>query len=489
MEKHVLSKSSFIKGIQCEKALYLSKFHKDLKDDLSAQQEAIFSQGTKVGELAQNLYPGGIDCSSNSFDYQKAVLKTKEEIANGATILYEAAFQFNGVLALLDILVKEGDSWKGIEVKSSTSISDTYKLDATIQYYVISNSGIELEDISIAYINNKYTKDGDIDVKKLFTITSVLDDVLDRLPSIPSEVERLKNVLLKKETPNIEPGVHCTNPYDCDFSNHCWKKNNNPIFEISRLTTVKKFELLNKGITSFEDIPDSYPLNEKQWQQVNADINNTSIIDKPKIKSFINKLEYPLYFLDFETFATAIPILDQSRPYQQLVFQYSLHIQKEDKTITHKEFLAETNGKDPRRDFTEQMIKDCGSDGSVLVYNISFERSKIQDLITIFPEYTDELTDIIDRMVDLMVPFQQKSYYTPSMRGSYSIKKVLPALVPSLSYKDLEIQEGGSASNIFASMFMGDYAGDIEKTRKDLLEYCKLDTFAMVEILEVLKNV
>ena len=151
--------------------------------------------------------------------------------------------------------------------------------------------------------------------------------------------------------------------------------------------------------------------------------------------------------------------------------------------------MAETNGKDPRRDFTEQMIKDCGSDGSVLVYNISFERSKIQDLITIFPEYTDELTDIIDRMVDLMVPFQQKSYYTPSMRGSYSIKKVLPALVPSLSYKDLEIQEGGSASNIFASMFMGDYAGDIEKTRKDLLEYCKLDTFAMVEILEVLKNV
>lgn len=489
MEKHVLSKSSFIKGTQCEKALYLSKFHKDLKDDLSAQQEAIFSQGTKVGELAQNLYPGGIDCSVNSFDYQKAVLKTQEEIVNGATILYEAAFQFNGVLALLDILVKEGDSWKGIEVKSSTSLSDTYKLDATIQYYVISNSGIDLQDISIVHINNKYVKNGDIDVQKLFTITSVLDDVLNRLPGIPSEVERLKNVLLKKETPNIEPGVHCTNPYDCDFSNHCWKKNNNPIFEISRLTTVKKFELLNKGITSFEDIPDSYPLNEKQWQQVNADINNTSIIDKPKIKSFVNKLEYPLYFLDFETFATAIPILDQSRPYQQLVFQYSLHIQKEDKTLIHKEFLAETNGKDPRRDFTEQMIKDCGSDGSILVYNISFERSKIQDLITIFPEYTDELTDIIDRMIDLMVPFQQKSYYTPSMRGSYSIKKVLPALVPSLSYKDLEIQEGGSASNIFAGMFIGDYAGDIEKTRKDLLEYCKLDTFAMVEILEVLKNV
>jgi len=489
MEKHVLSKSSFIKGMQCEKALYLSKYHKDLKDDLSSQQEAIFSQGTKVGELARGIYPGGIDCSENSFDYQKAVLKTQEEINNGATILYEAAFQFNGVLALLDILVKDNDGWKGIEVKSSTSLSSTYKLDATIQYYVISNSGIDLQDISIAYINNQYIKYGDIDVNQLFTITSVLDDVLDRLPSIPDEVERLKNVLLKKETPNIQPGVHCTNPYDCDFSNHCWKKNHNPIFEISRLTTVKKFELYNKGITSFDDIPNTYPLNEKQWEQVNADINNTTIIDKPKIKSFVNKLEYPLYFLDFETFATAIPILDNSKPYQQLVFQYSLHIQNEDNTLLHKEFLADTNGTDPRRKFTEQMIEDCGTTGSILVYNISFERSKIQDLMRLFPEYTNELTDIIDRMIDLMVPFQQKSYYTPSMRGSYSIKKVLPALVPSLSYKDLEIQEGGSASNIFASMFIGDFDGDVEKTRKDLLEYCKLDTFAMVEILEVLKNV
>jgi hypothetical protein len=195
--------------------------------------------------------------------------------------------------------------------------------------------------------------------------------------------------------------------------------------------------------------------------------------------------------LDFETISPAVPIYDNSRPYQQLVFQYSLHIQREKGGESeNQEYLAKANPDiDPREGFVKQLIQDCGAVGDVLVYNIGFERGKLNDLITFYPSYENEITDIIARLKDLMIPFQKKWYYTPEMRGSYSIKAVLPALVPELTYQDLEISEGGTASNIFYQMVTGEYQGDIEHTRKDLLEYCKLDTYAMVKILERLYSI
>jgi hypothetical protein len=187
--------------------------------------------------------------------------------------------------------------------------------------------------------------------------------------------------------------------------------------------------------------------------------------------------------------ATAVPIFDNTRPYQQFVFQYSLHVQdKPNGELKHYEYLAQADGTDPRIGFVEQLIKDCGTTGDVIVYNAGFERGKLNDLIEVFPQYHKQLQAIIDRIVDLMIPFRERWYYLPEMRGSYSIKQVLPALVPELSYKDLEISEGGTASNTFAEMVMGSFWGDIQKTRNDLLEYCKLDTYAMVKILEKLYN-
>jgi hypothetical protein len=184
---------------------------------------------------------------------------------------------------------------------------------------------------------------------------------------------------------------------------------------------------------------------------------------------------------------SAVPIYDESKPYQQLVFQYSLHIQeKPGGDLIHKEYLAATDGSDPRIKFMEQLITDCGTTGDVIVYNIGFERGKLNELITSFPQYTKGLNNIVSRLKDLMIPFQNRWYYKPEMKGSYSIKKVLPALVPELSYNDLEIKEGGTASTVFAQMAAGTYQGDIEQTRKNLLEYCKLDTLAMVKIVEKL---
>ncbi|MDB4161789.1 DUF2779 domain-containing protein [Bacteroidia bacterium] len=492
MGKSRLSKSTFIRGLQCEKSLYLYKHHYKLKDPAPTSLQAVFDQGTKIGILAQQLFPDGVDASpENHFKMVESVEKTIDFISQGETIIYEATFLYNDVLAALDVLVKDQEGWKAYEVKSSTKVTETYIKDAAIQYYTISNSGINLKDISIVHINNQYTKDGELDINQLFTIESVYDKVLAFLPQIPNEVRRLKNVIESSDIPEINIGPHCSEPYDCDFKGTCWKHiPDYSVFDISRLNTDRKFDLYNKGVITLNQIDlGKESLNPNQALQVQSEINGTTNINNTEIKKFTEGLNYPLYFLDFETVGPAVPVYDGSRPYQQLVFQYSLHIQEAfSSELEHREYLANPS-QDPRIGFIEQLIEDCGNSGDILVYNIGFERGKLNDLIEVFPEYSNKLERIVNRLKDLMIPFQQKWYYTPEMRGSYSIKAVLPALVPELSYNDLDIKDGGTASNTFLSMVNGTFKGDKQETRRQLLEYCKLDTFAMVKILEKLKLV
>ncbi len=247
----------------------------------------------------------------------------------------------------------------------------------------------------------------------------------------------------------------------------------------------RKFELYYSNILKFENISKEFKLSKNQKIQIECELNEQSIINKEKLNAFIIDLNYPLHFLDFETFNTAIPIFENTRPYQQLVFQYSLHIKESNKnTVDHYEFLAETDGSDPRIKFIKQLIKNCKTQGDILVYNISFERSKLLELAETFPEFSKPLKAITERMKDLMIPFQKKWYYTPKMKGSYSIKNILPALVPELSYQSLNIKEGATASLTISQMIEGNFKGDLDQTKKDLLEYCKLDTLAMVKILE-----
>jgi hypothetical protein len=218
-------------------------------------------------------------------------------------------------------------------------------------------------------------------------------------------------------------------------------------------------------------------------------VNGTTHIDTKEIRNFTNGLSYPLYFLDFETIGPAVPKYNGSRPYQQLVFQYSLHFQETLSSLTeHREYLADPT-EDPRPNFIKQLIKDCGTSGDIIVYKIGFERGKLNDLIEVFPEYLSELKGIISRLKDLMIPFQKMWYYSPEMKGRHSIKYVLPALVPELSYNDLDIKEGGTASNTFLSMVNGTFKGNVDHTRRQLLEYCKLDTYAMVKIIDKLLEI
>lgn len=490
--KYKLSKSTFIRGLQCEKSLYLYKHFFNLKDPVLAAQKAIFDQGTKIGLLAQQLFPRGVDASPN--DYYKmadAIETTKKLIDNSESVIYEATFCYNGILAALDILVKDDDGWKAYEVKSSTKVTETYLKDAAIQYYTIINSGIELKDISIIHINNKYIRNDELDIQKLFSIESVYDLVQEYLPIIPNEIDRLKHVIDSDKVPEIDIGSHCSNPYDCDFKGVCWKHiPDYSIFDISKLKTKKKFELYNKGIITFNQIDsDNISLNEKQLLQVKSEIEGISHINKKEIRNFTSGLNYPLYFLDFETIVPAIPEFENTKPYQQIVFQYSLHIKKQsDSKILHKEYLADPT-QDPRTMLVKQLIHDCNTNGDILVYNIGFERGKLYDLIEDFPQFSFELKQIIDRLKDLMIPFQKRWYYTPQMKGKYSIKYVLPALVPDLSYDTLDIRDGGTASNTFLAMVNGTFEEDFIKTREQLLKYCSLDTYAMVKILQKLYEI
>jgi hypothetical protein len=488
IQRHLLSKSTFIRGCQCQKSLYLYKHFYDLRDEISEEQQAIFTRGISIGELAQQLFPNGINVQPETpFEYQKSVLQTQSAIAKGENVIYEAAFQFERVLVAVDILVKEKGKWKAYEVKSSTSISDTYILDTALQYYVITSSGIELEDISVVYINNTYVRQGELDIKQLFTIESVLNEVKEKQDFVKEKIEELKSVILLKDVPKIDIGTYCSDPYDCDYSGYCWKHIPEiSVFNISRLTADKKFKLYYDGIIEFKDIPKNHLLNESQWQQVESYLTNKDFIDKKAIKGFLKSITFPLYFMDFETFMPAVPMFDNAKPYQQITFQYSLHYHKsEDSELKHFEFLAEAKG-DPRPAFIERLIADTKGKGDILVYNQAFEITRLKEIARDFPKYAGSIENIISRVIDLMIPFQNKYYYKPEMLGSYSIKKVLPALVPEMSYDEMEINNGGIASASFEQMYYDPSEENIKATRENLLEYCGLDTMAMVKILEKL---
>ena len=488
---HQISKSSFIRGKQCLKSLYLLKKHPELRDQITEAQQAIFSQGHRVGELAQQLFPGGILAA---FDLPEGFMKsmnyTQQLLEEGKDVIYEAGFIYQNTHCFVDILVKENGSWKIYEVKSSTEVKEVNVLDAAFQYYILNGLGMQVSDVSIIHINNQYERLGEIEVEQLFKIESVFDQVKELQPVVINLLKQENEVLQSPEVPAMDIGPHCSDPYECDFMGHCWKHiPEYSIFNISRLRSDKKFELYENGYINTTDIPDTWSLNPNQLLQVESDRTGEVFIDKTRIKEFLNSLNYPLYFLDFETINPAIPLYDHSRPYQQIVFQYSLHIlNKPEGNLIHSEFLGDPST-DPRIPMIEQLIREIGNEGDIIVYNKGFETGRLNEIAANFPKYQPFIQNMLSRIVDLMTPFQQKLYYTPEMHGSYSIKQVLPALCPGFSYSNLAINNGGDASLAFIQLLHETDPIIIDQTRQNLLEYCKLDTLAMVEILNVLKNI
>ncbi len=454
-------------------------------------QQAIFSQGHEVGKLAQQLFPGGTDAGIHVPDrYQLSIKMTSELIQHGAQVIYEAGFSVDDLHCFIDILVRDGNQWKAYEVKSSTQVKPVNLLDAAFQYHVMTLSGLEISDISLVVLNTAYERSGEIDIRRLFRIESVHSLVLKLRERVKQNIEDFFFTLNAPVEPAIDIGPHCYDPYDCDFHSNCWKHvPEYSIFNISRLSADKKWQLYRTGILKFGDIPPDFKLNDSQWQQVASELKGDTHINKAAVRKFNDSLEYPLYFLDFESFQPPVPLFDHSRPYQQIVFQYSLHIQeRSDAVLKHRSFLAEANGQDPRLPFIQQLIEDIGTSGNIIVFNKAFEAGRLNEIAAAFPNFQFPISNLTSRIKDLMLIFQNRHYYVPEMKGSYSIKQVLPALVPGFSYENLSIADGGSASHAFMSLQSEKDPEKIREARENLLEYCKLDTLAMVEILKVLNK-
>ena len=476
-----LSKSQFTRGLQCHKSLWLFKNRRDLQQKPDTGLQARFDAGTEVGILAQKLFPGGIGLEYES-GISKNIKKTQELIASGAETIYEATFRHDNILAMVDILHKGANGWEMYEVKSTTATKDIFIYDTAIQYYVIKGSGLAITGAFLVHLNNRYTRVGDLDLGALFTVDDVTGLTLDMQADIPEKLSDLRRSLEDGE-PDIDIGSYCTDPYECDFKSYCWQHiPENSIFDIANLRSNRKFALYYGGILRLQDIPDDFSLSESMRIQVEAELTGRKFLNTGNIKEFLLKIKEPVGFLDFETFMEPVPSFDGQRPYQQIPFQYSLHI-SEDGKLLHHEFLGK-EGLDPRRSFIEKLIRDTVSCKTIVVYNQAFEVTRLQEIAKDFPEFTNGIESIIARIVDLMIPFRNKDYYIGEMRGSHSIKYVLPAMVPDLSYENLAIADGEMAMLSYAGLTRMDEEDEKENIRRALLEYCHLDTLAMVRIWE-----
>ena len=488
-----LSKSLYIRGLQCEKSLWLKKKKPEVLQAPDDGAQAVFDTGTSVGELACELFRGGerIEYTGN---FSSQMAKTKELMGHSTKIIYEATFCFDGILVMVDILRIGKDGLIINEVKSSTSVKEVYIDDASIQYYVISSLGYKVSAINIIHIDNSYVRGEKLELDKFFHTEDVTEQVKQKQADIPQILSKFDEILSKDIEPEIDIGVQCANPYPCDAWEYCWREQRGipeySVFDISRLRSDKKFELYKSGIVKFEDIKELDKFNASQQIQIRSELSKEQIIDKEAIKEFLNTLSYPLYHLDFETFQQAVPEFIGLRPYEQIPFQFSIHKDDGKGNLEHFEFLAEP-GADPRYELALNLIKSIPQDACVLAYNMSFEKGVIRHLAANYPQISNELMAIHDNIKDLMAPFASKSYYHPKMKGSYSIKYVLPALVPEFesAYKDLNlIHHGGEAMQAYAAMACMNEM-QREAYKKALLEYCKLDTLAMVKVLEKLREV
>ncbi len=489
-----LSKSLYTRAIQCPKSLWLKKYKAEVLTPPDASAKAVFETGKAVGELACQLFPDGKEVAFTR-DYDEMIATTKQYIEEGVQNIYEATFNYDGILVMVDILHIDAEGVSLYEVKSSTSVKDIYLHDVSIQYYVLSNLGFTIKSANVVHIDSTYVRGDVLELDELFSVVDVTDEVMEMQENIPKLLEGFENYLVDKvNEPNIDIGAHCKKPYECDAKDYCWKVQRNiseySVFNIFNLGSKKLVELYEQGIVDIKDIPDSFTMTAKQRQAVSNHKSRATHIDKEAIKAFVDTLSYPIYHLDFETFQQAIPEWKGISPFMQIPFQYSLHIEHEDGRLEHKEFLA-VDGVDPRELLAQRLCEDIPRDVTVLAYSMSFEKGVIKKLALEYEALSPHLLAINENMKDLMIPFQQKHYVTPSMNGSYSIKYVLPALVPEMAdaYTELDgVQNGMEAMSAFASMSKLE-EDEKERLRASLLAYCKLDTLAMVRVLNKLREV
>jgi len=446
----------------------------------------MFDQGHLVGEMAKQLFPGGIDISTD--DFMENIAETKRLLAERRP-LFEAGILSGRIYCRVDILnpVNE-DEWDIVEIKASTSVKDVHIDDVAFQKFCCEKAGLKIRACKLGFIDNQYVKNAEIDPQELF----ILEDISTPVDEVGGRVEErivdLLEVVSNKACPDAVIGQHCLAPYDCPLRGECWGfLPENSIFDL-RGGRTRQFSLFEQGILCIKDIPDHIPLSRQQQIQKECVMTGKVHVEKEEIRRFLDRLQYPLYYLDFETVALAIPVYDGARPYQDIPFQFSLHVVDSDGSESvHHSFLAEGK-EDSRPQILSELQRLLGSEGSIIAYNAGFEVGVLKGLVEGFPEYMGWLEGILTRVVDLLFPFTNFHYYNASQKDTASLKKVLPA-VTGKGYGEMGIGEGMEASVAYARITYGNATEEeIARVRADLVDYCKLDTEGMIWVVEELRK-
>lgn len=490
-KKSSLSKSTLIRSIQCSKSLYLYKNNYQLRDKPSTTQQQRFDRGHRVGKLAHQLFPNGKDCSPpNPFSYDESIAATKLLVLQNFPSIYEAAFRFNGIMAALDILEFRNGKWYAHEVKSSFRITNTYLLDAAIQYYIITKSGLPLEDFSIVTINNDYVFNGEFDVKSYFNNTSVLAEIKERLPFVEQTIEQAIATLSSQTMPEVGIGAHCTKPYPCDFQGYCWAAiPKDSVWYLPGISMNEKSNFIEKGITKIDDISNLEELNQRQKVIIKSFQTQQPHLDFDKLKTFVEAIHFPLYYFDIEAFQPAVPLFKNTKPYDRIPFLYSLHYKEnETATLQHTSYISPV-GNDDRINFITHFLKATEKPGQILVFNTLMEKGILFRMMTDFPQYKTQILERINRIIDVEIPFKELYYYHPTQNGSFSLKAIGNALLTRDEFSKSNVKDGEEAMAVYNELFYWENKEEISSKLQQLQTYCYTDTFVLFEIVEQLRKI
>lgn len=453
MAQNQISKSDYMLFLRQPAWLWLKKNDPTKLPPVDAATQAMFDAGHAFEPYVESLFPEGVTLGFSDFDeYRSLPLRTQQTFESGAQVVFQPRFEWNGFTCISDIVsVVEGKTVDLYEIKSSTRVKPDHLYDLAFQKTVLEGNGFTVRNISVIHVNNQYVRAGDVNPKELTTFADVTDDVTEIALKTPEYMEAAKKAAAQAEMPDPNP-------------------------ELAKLGSKSEWMKVYENI---------FPAEPKIWPE-----DTRPVVNKKEIERFLGELQYPLYFFDYETMQGLVPYFDGQRPYQQVPFQYSLHIIREPGgEVEHRGYLHKEST-NPAPDLAKQLVEDMGDSGSIITWNMRFEKSVNEELGRMYPEYAEQIKAINERVVDLMITFKAKWYDDPRCEGSTSIKKVLPVVCPELSYKVLGIQDGNSAQRLWMEAVLDETRADQkDQILADLTEYCKMDTLAMVRIWQELLKI
>lgn len=488
-----LTKSDFLLFLKHPCWLWLKKHNKSLLPPVDENTQAIFDSGFLFESYAEKLFPDGVKLKWDGYqDYLSLPKRTQEAIASGAKTIFQGRFEANDLTCICDVIEFTREKELNLyEIKSSTKPQTIHEHDLAFQTIVLRALGYQVKTASVVYVNKDYVRNGEVNPHELCMVADITLNVEKRIKATEEDIKRAQDLLEQKVMPDPSPKY-------CKHNSHYeWtgvyktlmgiKKGDGSIYDLYSIKPEMVLKLEDLGITKISDIPNDFELDKKRAWQLRALKEDQVIIDQKKIDNFLAEIEYPIYFLDYETLSGVIPCFDGYKPYQQIPFQYSLHIiQEPGAEPKHYEYLHKESS-DPIPELSKSLSEKIGPKGSVVVWYADFEKSCNETMGKLYPDFKEFYKDINERVVDLIIPFSNYYYVDKRFGGSASIKDVLPVLVPELSHKSLAISEGGSAQRLWMEAVLdGKREGQKEKILKDLWDYCELDTLAMVRIWEFL---